>query len=134
MGFLPLARPTARLADALPIARASWPYDAGISIGNSFQRGPHPALELRAGRLEREIEGCQPAGEVILELPDGRRERLARRITGAAKSVAGRLAPFGVHVQARQLAMLGYQGEGSYGARYDDVRALRDDTVRADHD
>lgn len=114
IGFLPLARPTAREAPALPRASASWPYVRVSAVGDSAQLFPHGALEGRAGEAEFQGELLRLAREVRLELV-GRFAEGRQVVAGAEGLLRWAVALVG-HVEAAQDAVVGDESEGAVGA------------------
>ena len=89
IGFLPLARPTARDALGLPRRVGELAVRAGLAVRDLPQLLPDAALERRAGQAQRQVELRQLAGEVGVELAD-RLARRARRPRSPKVSSAGR--------------------------------------------
>ena len=66
IGFLPLARPTARDADGWPIWSASCAVGDRLAVGDGLQGGPDPALEQRCpSRASGRSKSVSSAVEVL---------------------------------------------------------------------
>ena len=115
LGFLPLARPTARDAvSGLPRATASSPYVVVVPYGMASRpvqtscwnggdglRQPQ-RLERRSGRREGDVEGGALAGEVLRQLVDDLGED---RVVAGAEGFDGRAVAVLLHVEAGQFVV-----------------------------